>query len=55
VVDEMSSLDKNEAWDLVDLPARRKPIGRKRVFKKKMNVEGNVEKYKARLVVKCYS
>ena len=36
-------------------PAGRKPIGRKWVFKKKMNVEGKVEKYKARLVAKCYS
>ena len=55
VVDEMASLHKNEAWDLVELPAGRKPIERKWVFKKKMNVEGKVEKYKARLVAKGYS
>ena len=55
MVDEMASLHKNEAWDLVELLARRKPIGRKWVFKKKMNVEGKVEKYKARLVEKGYS
>ena len=55
MVDEMTSLHKNEAWDLVELPAGRKPIGRKWVFKKKMNVEGKVEKYKARLVAKGYS
>ena len=52
MVDEMASLHKNEAWDLVELPAGRNPIGRKWVFKKKMNVEGKVEKYKARLVAK---
>ena len=51
----MASLHKNEAWDLVELPAGRKPIGSKWVFKKKMNVEGKVEKYKARLVDKGYS
>ena len=45
--EEMASLDKNEAWDLVELPAGRKPIGSKWVFKKKMNAEGKVEKYKA--------
>ena len=39
----------------MELPAGRKSIGRKWVFKKKMNVEGKVEKYKARLVAKCYS
>ena len=44
MVDEMESLHKNDAWDLVELPAGRKPIGRKWVFKKKMNVEGKVEK-----------
>ena len=55
MVDEMASLHKNEAWDLVELSGGRKPIGRKWVFKKKMNVEGKVEKYKARLVAKGYS
>eukprot|EP00253_Pinus_taeda_P028183 PITA_28183 len=35
MVDEMTSLHKNEAWDLVELPAGRKPIGNKWVLKKK--------------------
>eukprot|EP00253_Pinus_taeda_P018728 PITA_18728 len=52
MVDEMASLHKNKAWDLVELPAGRKPIGSKWVFKKKTNAEGKVEKYKARLVAK---
>jgi len=55
MVDEMASLHKNEAWDMVDLLARRKPIGSKWVFKKKTNAKGKVEKYKARLVAKGYS
>ena len=55
MVHEMTSLNKNEAWDLVELPARRKPIGNKWVFKKKTNLEGKVEKYKYRLVSKGYS
>ena len=45
--EEMESLDKNEAWDLVEFPIRRNPIGIKWVFKKKLNVEGKVGKYKA--------
>jgi hypothetical protein len=53
--EEMEALDKNEAWDLVEFPTRRNPFGRKWVFKKKLNVEGKVEKYKARLVAKGYS
>ena len=53
--EEMASLDKNEAWDLVELPTGRNPIANKWVFKKKLNAEGKVEKYKARLVAKGYS
>eukprot|EP00253_Pinus_taeda_P007561 PITA_07561 len=54
MVDEMASLQKNEAWDLVELLAGRNPIGNKWVFKKKTNAEGKVEKYKSRLVAKGY-
>eukprot|EP00253_Pinus_taeda_P002699 PITA_02699 len=55
MVDEMASLHKNEAWDVAELSAGRKPIGSKWVFKKNTNAEGKVEKYKARLVAKGYS
>ena len=55
MVDEMASLHKNEAWNLVELPDGRKPIGKKWVFKKKTTAEGKVEKYKAQLVAKGYS
>ena len=54
-MEEMDALKKNEAWDLVELPAGRKPVGSKWVFKKKLNAAGKVEKYKARLVAKGYS
>eukprot|EP00253_Pinus_taeda_P017752 PITA_17752 len=47
MVDEMASLHENEAWDLVELSAGRKPIGSKWVFKKKTNADRKVEKYKA--------
>src|ERR1700678_836163 len=53
--EEMEALDKNESWDLVELLTRRKPIGRKWVFKKKLNAKGKVEKYKSQLVAKGYS
>eukprot|EP00253_Pinus_taeda_P008590 PITA_08590 len=52
MVDEMAYLHKNEAWDLVELPAGRKPIENKWVLEKKTNAEGKVDKYKARLVAK---
>jgi hypothetical protein len=42
--EEMAALDKNEAWDVVDLSTGRNAIGRKWIFKKKLNVEDKVEK-----------
>jgi hypothetical protein len=55
MVEEMDALDKNEAWDIVELPTRRKYVGSKWLFKKKFNAQGKVEKYKSRLVAKGYS
>jgi hypothetical protein len=43
MVEEMESLYKNETWDLVKLPSGRNLVGRKWVFKKKMNGAGKVE------------
>jgi hypothetical protein len=39
----------------LSLPAGRKSVGSKWLFKKKFNAQGKVEKYKARLVAKGYS
>jgi hypothetical protein len=44
MVEEMDALDKNEAWDIVEFPPRRKSVGRKWLFKKKFNAQGKVEK-----------
>jgi hypothetical protein len=51
----MDALDRNEAWDIFELPVGRKYVGRKWLFKKKFNVQGKVEKYKSQLVAKGYS
>jgi hypothetical protein len=37
MVEEMTTLDKNEAWDLVELQTRRNLIGGRWVVKKKLN------------------
>ena len=52
--DEIFSIEKNNTWELVDLPEGIKPIGLKWVFKIKRNADGSVSKYKARLVAKGY-
>ena len=52
--DEIFSIEKNDTWDLVELPVGVKPIGLKWVFKIKRNADGSISKYKARLVAKGY-
>ena len=50
--EEMESIDKNETWELVDLPKNKECIGVKWVYKTKYKENGEVDKYKARLVAK---
>ena len=53
--DEMDSIMENKTWKLVDLPPGSKPIGCKWIFKKKMKVDGTIEKFKARLVARGFT
>jgi hypothetical protein len=52
--EEMSSIEKNKTWKLVDLPSGHRPIGWKWVYKLKKDAHGMIVKPKARLVVKGY-
>ena len=52
--DEMDSLISNKTWFLTDLPQGCKTIGCKWVFRKKLRTDGSIEKFKARLVAKCF-
>ncbi|KAK9018707.1 hypothetical protein V6N11_033754 [Hibiscus sabdariffa] len=47
---EMDSMSENQVWTLVEPPEGIKPIGCKWVFKKKTDMDGNVQTYKGRLV-----
>jgi hypothetical protein len=53
--EEMSALQKNKTWELVQLPKGKKAVGCKWVFTVKQNPKGEVDRYKARLVAKGYS
>lgn len=53
--EEYNSLIKCKTWDLVELPAGRKSIGCRWVFKVKHQADGTIERYKARLVAKGFS
>ena len=52
---ELESIMANHTWELVDLPRECKPIGCKWIFKKKLKVDGSIDKFKARLVAKGYT
>ncbi|XP_076929979.1 uncharacterized protein LOC143594598 [Bidens hawaiensis] len=52
---EIQSIMKNNTWELVEPPEGAKPIGVKWLYKTKLNEKGEVDKYKARLVVKGYT
>nr|GEV72613.1 hypothetical protein [Tanacetum cinerariifolium] len=49
--DEIGSIMENNTWVLSDLPPGCKPLGYKWIFKRKMKVDGTIDKFKARLVI----
>ncbi|KAK8667592.1 hypothetical protein V6N13_007740 [Hibiscus sabdariffa] len=51
---EMDSMSDNQIWTLVEPPEGIKPIRCKWVFKKKTDMDGNVQTYKGLLVAKGY-
>ena len=51
----MHVLVENETWDLVDAPKGVKPIRYWWVYKVKYDIDGSVNRYKARLVEKGYA
>ncbi|GJV38490.1 zinc finger, CCHC-type containing protein [Tanacetum coccineum] len=53
--DEMDSIMGNNTWVLADLPPGCRPLGCKWIFKRKMKVDGTVEKFKARLVIQGFN
>ncbi|KAK8516822.1 hypothetical protein V6N12_049534 [Hibiscus sabdariffa] len=51
---EMDSMSENQVWTLVEPPEGVKNIGCKSVFKKKTDMDGNVQTYKGRVVAKGF-
>ncbi|GJY18896.1 zinc finger, CCHC-type containing protein [Tanacetum coccineum] len=52
--DEIGSIMENNTWVLSDLPSGCKPLGCKWIFKRKMKVDGTIDKFKARLVIQGF-
>ncbi|KAH9679437.1 hypothetical protein KPL71_026134 [Citrus sinensis] len=53
--EEYKSMQDNKVWELISLPSGVKPIGCKWIFKTKRDSNGNVERYKERLVAKGFT
>ena len=52
--EELRAIERNQIWDLVDLPSNQSPIDVKWVFKLKLKPDGSVAKHKARLVARGF-
>ncbi|KAF5468773.1 hypothetical protein F2P56_012898, partial [Juglans regia] len=52
---ELTALELNETWSIVDLPLGKKPIDCKWVYKYKFHADGTIERAKARLVAKGFT
>ena len=50
--EEIEATVRNDTWDLVDFRTDKNLIGVKRVYKKKLNEEAEIDRFKARLVEK---
>ncbi|KAL5731634.1 hypothetical protein ACHQM5_004343 [Ranunculus cassubicifolius] len=53
--EEITMIEKNKTWELVERPKDKEVIGVKWVYKTKFNPDGSIQKHKARLVAKGYS
>ena len=52
---EMRSMSSNKVWDLEEIPKGTKTVGCKWVYKTKYDSKRNVERFKARLMVKGFT
>lgn len=53
--EEMKALQKNQTWDLVTLPRGKKIMECRQIYSIKLAAQGNIERYKARVVAKGYT
>lgn len=53
--EEMNLIEKNKTWELINRLLDKPVIRMKWVYKAKMNLDGSIQKNKARLVAKMYA
>ena len=54
MVEELQAIERNNTWELVELPTHTKAIEVKWVFKLKHNADGSIARHKARLVARGF-
>ncbi|GKU98653.1 hypothetical protein SLEP1_g11627 [Rubroshorea leprosula] len=52
--EEIKALERNQTWELVDLPKDNKVVSLKWVYKTKYNSDGSIHKHKVRFVARGY-
>ena len=55
MISEYDNILKNDTWELVERPTKKKVIGTKWVWKGKYKADGSLEKFKVKLVAHAYS
>jgi hypothetical protein len=53
--EEIKCIEKNQTWKLVYVPKDKDVISVNWIYKTKPDVEGNIQKYKARLVSRGFT
>ncbi|KAM1401398.1 hypothetical protein ACFX1X_028606 [Malus domestica] len=55
MADELSALEENKTWSLVQLPPGKKAVGSRWIYKIKFKADGSIERHKARLVARGFT
>ncbi|GJR15625.1 retrovirus-related pol polyprotein from transposon TNT 1-94 [Tanacetum coccineum] len=55
IEEELSAIERNQTWELFDLPEGKNLISLKWIYKTKYLADGSIQKYKARLVVRGFT
>ena len=53
--EEIECIEKNQTWELVDVPKDKDVISVKWIYKTEQDADGNVQKHKARMVARGFT
>lgn len=55
MIEEMQAFEKNQTWELVQLPEGKKPVDCRWIYMIKHKPNGSIDRYKARLVAQGFT